>query len=167
MKINFMPMCACKNNRLIRRHNNSASRSRDVTVNRSDVTTLRPNEQWMLVFSRFVCSGHTIACKKYYSVWVTVNNEFLLLVRRFGNGCYECRIASPGTKTVIHGNTYIFATDILIKEIGLQRAQNCFQWLSLQIVSILYETNQNKRMKQRSNQNKIKIDCCRNYTLIN
>ena len=39
----------------------------------------------MIVLSGFVCSWHKIACKKKNNTFVTVNNDFLSLVRRFGN----------------------------------------------------------------------------------
>ena len=41
------------------------------------------------------------------NAWVTVNNDFLSRVRRFGNENH-CRLASRVTKIVIHGNEFIY-----------------------------------------------------------
>ena len=54
------------------------------------VRKCHPWQQWrnelsMIIFSGFVCSWHKIACKKWNNTFVTVNNDFLSLVRRFGN----------------------------------------------------------------------------------
>ena len=73
VKIAFAPVCACKNNRQIWRHNVSASRSRDVKDQlwwrhnvKSEKTVPGDNgemsNQWLFVAER--CVQDKIACKK-------------------------------------------------------------------------------------------------------
>ena len=127
VKIAFAPICACKNNRWIWRHNAGASRSRDVTdqlwwrhIVKSEKTVLIDNGErsdgWLFVKKRFVCSRYKIACKKKNNTFVTVNNDFLVtrevicswfslvtssLVKIIGKSPHSW------PKIVIHGNSCI------------------------------------------------------------
>ena len=86
VKIAFVPICACKNNRRMSRHNASTSRSRDVTDQlwwrhnaKSEIPSLATMAKWAindLFFSGIVCWGHEIACKKWHNTFVAVNNDF-------------------------------------------------------------------------------------------
>ena len=78
----------------------------------------------MILLSGSVCSWHKIACKKWYNTFATVNNDFLSLVKRFGNdfslvtsSLVKIIAESPHSwqKIVIHGNSCIlfFITKIV------------------------------------------------------
>ena len=95
VKIAFAPICPCKNNPRIWRHNASSSRLRVVTDPlwwhhnaKSETIVLGDNcemsERWLFlaelcvqdIFSRIVCSGHKIMCKKWNNTFLTMNNNF-------------------------------------------------------------------------------------------
>ena len=86
VKIAFAPICACKNNQQIWRHNASISRSRDVTDPlrwrhnaKSETTVLgdscEMSDRWLFL-AELCVQGHKIACKKWNNTFVTVNNDF-------------------------------------------------------------------------------------------
>ena len=127
MKINFAPICACKDHRRIWHQNINTSRSRDVTVQQT--VNDRPWWQWrserfMTICSGFVCLAHELTCKKYNNVWVAVNNGCLSLVMRFSKYFNSwlrhwlkkehCRLALLREKVVFHGNPYIFHMSFII-----------------------------------------------------
>ena len=72
VQIAFAPICACKSNRRIWRHNANIPRSCDVRDQlwwRHNAKSDRPLWQWrnqrsIIVFSGIVCSGHKIACER-------------------------------------------------------------------------------------------------------
>ena len=73
VKIAFVPICACKNNRRIWRHIASASRSRDVTDQlrerdnvKSEKTILSDKGKWAIDYfwCEMMCPRHKLACKK-------------------------------------------------------------------------------------------------------
>ena len=92
-----------------------------VVTSQCSVRKGRPWQQWrnersMIVLSGFVCSWHKIACKKWNNTFVTVNNDFLSLMRRFGNDFHSWLRHSwkslpnrftRDKKIVIHGNSCI------------------------------------------------------------
>ena len=144
VKIAFAPTCACNDNRQIWRHNTSISRSHDVTDQlwwrhnaRSEKAALGNNGEMsarrsMIVLSGFACSWHKIACKKWNNTFVTVNNNFLSLVRRFGNDFHSWWFSlvtsslvkiiaeSPHSwqKIVIHGNSCIILYVLHMQYLG-------------------------------------------------
>ena len=85
VNIAFAPICTSKNNWWIWCHNASTSRSCDVTdqlwwPHNSKPAKHLPWRQWwnelsVIVFSRIVCSGHKMACKKWNNTFVTMNND--------------------------------------------------------------------------------------------
>ena len=88
LKIAFVPICTCKNNRRIWRHNASIAPSRDVTDQLRwrhnamlEKTVLSDNgkmsDRWLFV-SWMVCPRHKIAWKKEDTTFVTVNDDFLV-----------------------------------------------------------------------------------------
>ena len=119
VNIAFAPICACKNNRRIWRHNINTSRARDVT----DQLRWRHNAKPEKIFlgdngkMNDRCSGHKTACKKKYSTFVTVNNDFFRsLMLWFANDFHSWlrhswkSLANQLTrdrKIVIHGNSWI------------------------------------------------------------
>ena len=86
VKIAFVPICACKNNRRIWRHNASISRSCDVTDQlwwrhnaKSEKAvhgdSCEMSDRWWFL-AELCVPGHKIACKKYNNTFITVNNDF-------------------------------------------------------------------------------------------
>ena len=129
VKIAFAPICTCKNNRRIWRHNASDSRSHDVTDQlwwhhnvKSEKTVLSNNGE-MIVCSRTVCSRYEIACKNitiHSSPWITI---FWSLVRWFANDFHSWLRHSwkslanhppRDQKIVIHGNSCIILYYFLV-----------------------------------------------------
>ena len=58
-------------------------------INWSNVNA-KIGDQWLL-FSRIVCSGQKIPCKKYNDTFVIVSNDWGSRVRRFANSFHEWR----------------------------------------------------------------------------
>ena len=128
VKIAFVPIYPCKNNRRIWRHNACTRRSRDVIDQlwwrhnaKSEKTVLWRqwrNQRSTIVFCGMVCSWPNIACKKWNNTFVTVNNDFLSLVMRFANDFHSWlrhvigKSPHSWPKFVIHGNSctilYVF-----------------------------------------------------------
>ena len=123
MKIASAPICACKNNRRIWRHNASAPPLRDVTVqlwwrhNAGSEKTLATVAKSAIdnCFYRIVCSGHEIACKKWNNTFITVNNDIFVTLNK--NSLF----------TVTHALFFI----------SLLKIQNCFT-LSLLLREVTY-----------------------------
>ena len=125
VKIAFVLICACNDNRRIWRHNTRISRSRDVTdqlwYHSARSEKGRPWQQWwnersMIVLSGYVCSSHKIACKKWNNTFVTGNNDFFVTreaIRQWFSlmtlSLVKIIAESPHSwqKIVIHGNSCI------------------------------------------------------------
>ena len=126
VKIVFAPICACKNNRWIWRHNVSASCSRDVTDQlwwrhnvKSEKTVPSDNgemsDRWLFVAERYVQDIYQrVRNKKIYSLpWITI---FGSLVRWFANDFHSwlrhswkslANYLTRDQNIVIHGNSCI------------------------------------------------------------
>ena len=127
VKIAFAPICACKNNQQIWRHNASISRSRDVTDplrwrhNAKSETTIlgdscEMSDRWLFL-AELCVQGHKITCirnKIIHSLpWMTI---FGSLVMRFADDFHSwlrhswkssANRLTRDPKIVIHGNSCI------------------------------------------------------------